>query len=561
MSNPHNNSVTFFSHLRQLAKRTLEGRLAPAQWMLLLIGALMLLPLMALIIAAVVDFDAEVIIHLTRTVLLETVQASAVLAMGTVIGTVVLGVGCAWCIERHDFIGRRLLAWLLVLPLAMPTYVIAFAYTDFLQFSGPLQRWLRDALGFSGHLPDIRSMWGAILLFSFVLYPYVYLMARTALGELSSSSIEAARSLGLTTRAVFWRVVVPLIFPALTASAMLVLMETLADVGATYYFGLPTFSAGIYRAWYAQDSRGAALTLALLLLLLVSVIFWIERRARGRAQQITSHTHRPWARVPLYGARGVLIGGLLLIPIFLGFVLPVTTLLWQLLREPELTLDLARFGQWLRNTFTVGFFGATLTVFLALAFAYVLRFTRSGSQRLLTTARSLLRFGYAVPGAVIALAILWPVAWLDHLLAQLIGFAIPLLTGTIAALIYAYTLRFFAVADGAVASGIQRITPNLDAAARTLGASSLQVFWRVHRPLMVRSIGVAWILVLIDVMKELPATLLLRPFNFDTLAVITSQLTQDERLAEAAFPALAIVAIGLIPVLLVSRLLNNSARF
>ncbi|MBX7228295.1 MAG: iron ABC transporter permease [Burkholderiaceae bacterium] len=517
----------------------------------------MLVPLLALIIAAFKSFDEELITHLVQTVLWETVQTSALLAIGTLVGTVVLGVGCAWCVERYEFTGRRLLAWLLVLPLAMPTYVIAFAYTDLLQFSGPLQRWLRHSIGFNGYLPDIRSLGGAIVLFSVVLYPYVYLFTRAALGELSSSAIEAARSLGLSSRAVFLRVVIPLVFPALAASAMLVLMETLADVGATYYFGLSTFSANIYRTWYAQNSRETALLLALILLLLVAVIFWIERRARGKAQQITSRTHRPWVKTPLSGPTGAAIVGLLLLPILLGFVLPVVALLWQLIREPELAVDLPRFWQWLSNTFTLGVGGATFTVFLALGFAYGVRFSHSTSQKLLNRMRSMLRFGYAVPGAVIALTILWPMVWLNQMITQITGSTIFLLTGSILALIYAYSLRFFAVADGGVASGIERITPNLDAAARTLGANSLQVFWRVHRPLMMRSVGVAWILVLIDVMKELPATLLLRPFNFDTLAVITSQLAQDERLAQAALPALAIVVIGLIPVLIVSKLLNK----
>ena len=518
----------------------------------------MLLPLLALIMAAFKSFDEELITHLVQTVLWETVQTSALLAIGTLIGTVLLGVGCAWCVERYEFRGRRLLAWLLVLPLAMPTYVIAFAYTDLLQFSGPLQRWLRHSIGFNGYLPDIRSLWGAIVLFSVVLYPYVYLFTRAALGELSSSAIEAARSLGLSSRAVFLRVVIPLVFPALTASAMLVLMETLADVGATYYFGLSTFSANIYRTWYAQNSRGTALILALILLLVVAVIFWIERRARGRAQQITSRTHKPWVKTPLYGSMGAAIAGLLLLPILLGFVFPVATLLWQLLREPELAVDLTRFWQWLSNTFTLGVCGATLTVLLALSFAYGIRFSHSTFRSLLNRMRSVLRFGYAVPGAVIALTILWPMVWLNQMSTQITGFTISLFTGSILALIYAYSLRFFAVADGGVVSGVERITPNLDAAARTLGANSVQVFWRVHRPLMMRSVGVAWILVLIDVMKELPATLLLRPFNFDTLAVITSQLAQDERLAQAALPALAIVVIGLFPVLIVSKLLNKS---
>ena len=524
---------------------------------MLVVGALLLVPLLALVATAVATFDGDTLAHLARTVLAETVVVSGILATGTLAGTLLLGVGCAWCIERYDFAGRQALSWMLVLPLAMPTYVIAYAYTDLLQYSGPIQLWMRFSLGYEGRLPEVRSLTGAVILFSFVLYPYVYLMSRTGLAELSSSAIESARLLGHSRWGVFRRVVRPLIMPSIVAGAMLVLMETLADVGATYYFGLTTFSAGIYKTWFAMGSRSAALMLAVVLLATVVAIFLVERRARGRAMQVTSRTHRPWAPERLGRRAGAAVAAVLLLPVLAGFMIPVIGLLWLLAREPEMTPTLGRFWMWAGNSFVAGVLGATVTLLLAIAFAYAVRFSESLQAKLLGATATGLRFGYAVPGAVVALAILWPMAVFDRAITDALDLQAPLLTHTIIGLVYAYMLRFFAVAYGGVEASMQRITPSLDFAARTLGASRLQVFWRVHLPLLRRAAMVAWMLVLIDVMKELPATLMLRPFNFDTLAVIAQQLSQDERLAEAALPSLAIVAIGIVPVVVISRLLQR----
>ena len=270
---------------------------------MLLVGSLLLVPLLALVATAFVTFDAAALAHLARTVLAETMAVSGLLAAGTLVGTLLIGISCAWCIERYHFPGRQALSWMLVLPLAMPSYVIAYAYTDLLQYSGPIQLWLRTAFGWRGRLPDVRSLTGAIVLFSFVFYPYVYLMTRTALAEMSSSAVESARLLGQSRWGVFWRVVRPLIMPSIVAGAMLVLMETLADVGATYYFGLTTFSAGIYKTWFAMGSRSAALLLAVVLLAAVAAIYLVERRARGRAKQVTTPPHRPWGPGPR-GPRG-----------------------------------------------------------------------------------------------------------------------------------------------------------------------------------------------------------------------------------------------------------------
>jgi len=440
------------------------------------VGALLLVPLFALVATAVQTFDAAALSHLARTVLAETAVVSGILAAGTLAGTVLVGVSCAWCVERYDFPGRSMISWMLVLPLAMPTYVIAYAYTDLLQYSGPVQHWMRAAWGYQGRFADVRSLPGAVVLFSFVFYPYIYLMTRTALAELSSSAIESARLLGQSRWGVFLRVVRPLIMPSIVAGAMLVLMETLADVGATHYFGLTTFSAGIYKTWFALGSRSAALMLAVVLLAAVVAIYLIERHARGQAKQVTSRTHRPWAPERLGAGRGVAVAAALLMPVLVGFAIPVAALLWLLAREPEMTPTLDRFWMWAGNSFVAGTLGATLTLMLAIAFAYAVRFSESVQARLVGATAASLKFGYAVPGAVIALAILWPMAVVDRAITHALDLATPLLTHTIIGLIYAYMLRFFAVAYGGVEASMQRITPSLDAAARTLGASRLQVF-------------------------------------------------------------------------------------
>lgn len=537
-------------------------RRSGADWsaaLMLLLGAVLVLPLVALLVMALVSFDGATMMHLARTVLVESVITSTLLVAGTVAGAVVVGVGCAWAIERYQFTGRDALGWLLVLPLAMPTYVIAYAYTDLLQYSGPVQRWLRLSLGFEGRLPDVRSLWAAVILFAFVLYPYVYLMTRTALRDLSQSSIDSARLLGLTQRRVFRRVVLPLAMPAITAGAMLVMMETLADVGATFYFGLQTFSAGIYRAWYGLGNRGAALMLAAALLATVAVIFWFDSRARRRVERTTSRTHRPWPPQRLARGRGLALATLLSVPVLIGFVIPVFVLIRLLVGEPELTMSLTRFWGWARNSLVAGMLGACAVLLLAGGFVFARRFASPRQAGQLDAITTGLRFGYAVPGAVIALAILWPVAVVDRTITGWLGLSSQWLGGTVTALIYAYALRFFAVGYGGLEAAMQRVTPSFDSAARSLGANRWAVFRRVHLPLLLRPALVAWMLVLIDVMKELPATLMLRPFNFDTLAVIAQQLASDERLAEAALPSFAIVALGLIPVLLVSSLMNQSA--
>ena len=502
--------------------------------------------------------------HLASSVLPGYVGNTLALLVLVGVGTAVGGTAAGWLVARYRFPGSALYEWALLLPLAMPSYVMAYAYTDFLQYAGPLQTMLRDAFGWSRAdywFPDVRSLPGAAAMFTFALYPYVYLLARTAFVERPPALIEAARTLGLGAGRAFWRVELPLARPAIAAGAALALMETLADYGTVAYFGVDTFTTGIYRAWFTLGDRTAAAQLAAALLAFVVVAVALERlsrRARGTHAGSRGKRTAPFARERLAGPIGALASVVCAVPLMVGFVLPVLLLLRILQAEPAVAFG-SRFLEWAWNSFRVAFIAAALAVLMATLVAYAARLapgtiTRIGSR--------LLTLGYAVPGTVLAVGVLLPLGALDNMIAdwrRSAGVAAPglLLTGTVFALIYAYLVRYFAVAWNAVEPSFARITPAMDAAARTLGAGTLGTLRRVHMPLLARSLAGALLLVFVDVMKELPATLVLRPFNFDTLATQAYQLAKDERLAEAALPSLAIVAVGLLPIIALARLARS----
>ena len=501
-----------------------------------------------------------VLSHQLGTVLPEYALQSALLALGVGLGVVLLGSILAAAVTLFDFRGRRTLEWALLLPLAMPAYVLAYAWTDALQYSGPVQTGLRAALGWQGALwPDVRSLPGAVVLFVLCLYPYVYLLARAALGERAVQMMEAARLLGAPMRRRVLEVALPMARPAIAAGAALALMETLADYGVGAYFGLATLSTGIYKAWLVMGDRVAAAQLASVLLVVVAGLLMAERAAqRGRrfAHARGAGPHSAEARpMPLYGAAAAAVRVLCLLPVLLGFVLPVLWLahmLWQEATLGEFGLPLARFAQWAWASFRLAAVAALLATALALALGFALR---QGRHALLQPAARVLSLGYAVPGAVIALGILLPVGWLQSRWPQW-GTA-ALVTGTVFGLVYAYLVRFSAVALQSVEAGYARVPMSIDDTARMLGSRPARVFAALHLPLLRRSAMAAALLVFVDVMKELPATLVLRPFGSDTLAVVAYNFARDERLAEAALPSLAIVLVGLIPVILLSRALRQ----
>ena len=526
-------------------------------FLLLLLALALTLPVLALV-ASWTQFDAaarDVLTEMARSVLPDYTLTSLVLCVCVALGVAVVGMASASAVTLFDFPGRRFFEWALLLPLAMPAYVVAYAYTDFLQFSGPLQTGLREAFGWRGRVfPEIRNTAGAVWVFTFSLYPYVYLLARTALTERASQLMEAARLLGAPLSRRIREVALPLARPAVAAGVALALMETLADYGVSSYFGIQTFTAGIYKAWLAMDMPLAAAQLATMLLALVALLLWLERRAQTRMRFAALRGQRAGSAdaqpVRLRGARAwvaVLVCGL---PILFGFVLPVLFMLRPLLGGWD-ALPWTSFVQWGGHSLRLAAISAVAATVLALALGLALRTRADGLTRAVVQLTGL---GYAVPGAVIVVGLLLPVGWLQKAAPDSgVGYWV---TATVLGVVWAYLVRFTAVALQSVQSGYARVPASLDDSARMLGVTGLALARRVHWPLLRRSTMAAALLVFVDVMKELPATLVLRPFNSDTLAVMAYQLARDERLGEAALPALTLVLVGLVPVVMLSRTLR-----
>ena len=532
-------------------------------WLALVAAGLLVVPLFAVVLQAAQP-GLGTVAHLARTVLPEYVANTVVLSIGVAVGVAVLGVAPAWLVTTYRFPGRRAFEWLLVLPLAVPAYVIAYAYTDFLQFAGPLQSLLRELHWWKagGHrLPEVRSVGGAVLMFSLVLYPYVYLLARAAFIEQSRHLLEAGRLLGLTGRGTFFRIAIPLARPAIAAGIALALMETLADFGTVAYFGVQTFTTGIFRAWLSMGDTAAASQLAAGLLAVVIAVLAFERWNRGRARYDPASARSSNRLQPLSGPRAWALTLACVVPPLFGFLVPALILSRLILTEPGPLFD-ARFFGFTLNSLTLAAVTSIAAVSIALLLAYAARLTRSPA---VGWANRGVALGYAVPGAVIAVGILIPVTRLDNGIAGLLEaqFGIKaglLITGTAAALIYAYLVRFLSVALQTVEAGLAKVKPSMEDAARSLGLSPRQVLARVHAPMLAGSLFTAALIVFVDVMKELPATFALRPFNFNTLAVQAYHFASDERLPQAAAASLVIVAVGLIPVILLSRAIAGRGR-
>ena len=529
---------------------------------LLSLAAVLSLPVLALLASWLpwgqADVSSAAILReMASTVLPGYIWTTLWMGLWVGLGAAVVGTATAAAVTLFEFPGRRQLEWLLLLPLAMPAYVTAYAYTDFLQYSGPLQVGLRDTFGLEGRLlPEVRSLWGAIGVFTFSLYPYVYLLARAALGERAAHLMEAARLLGAPLARRISTIALPLARPAVAAGVALALMETLADFGVTSYFGIQTFTTGILKAWLSMDNRFAAAQLATMLLALVLLLLWLEHRAERRLRftaKGVGHAGAAEAQpVVLCGGARLLAWAVCTLPVVLGFVAPVLFMLRPLASDWSV-LPWDRFLEWGWNSVRLGGITAALAVAVALSLAFAVRRRPTWLTRSVVQLASV---GYAVPGAVIVVGLLLPVGWLQSVAPQWgVG---ALVTTTAVGIVWAYLVRFCAVALQSVQSGYARIPTSLDDSARMLGAGSVRLMAQVHWPLLKRSTAAAALLVFVDVMKELPATMVLRPFNSDTLAVVAYQLARDERLGEAALPSLALVLVGLVPVLLLSRTLRSS---
>ena len=501
--------------------------------------------------------------HLASTVLPGYVSNSLLLMLGVTLGTLVGGVGTAWLTSMCRFPGRGIFEWALLLPMAMPAYIIAYTYTGMLDFAGPVQSTLRSLTGWGYGdywFPEIRSLAGAALMLSLVLFPYVYLLTRAAFLSQSLCVLDVSRTLGNGPWRTFLRLALPLARPAIAAGLSLALMETLADYGTVQYFGVQTFTTGIFRTWYGLGSAAAAAQLSALLLGFVLVLIAVERSSRRHARyHQTSQRHQAIRRYHLRGWRATGAFLFCLLPVLLGFMVPAGQLgVWAATLASE-AYD-ADFLRLVVNSLELAALAALLALLLALLLAYGKRLNPTPP---VVGAVRLAGLGYAVPGTVIAIGVIIPFAWIDNGLDAWMrtNFGIStglILSGTLTALLFAYLVRFLAVALQTIESGLGKIKPSMDEAGRSLGYRPGQVLGRVHLPMLKGSLLTALLLVFVDVLKELPATLILRPFNFNTLAVRAFELASDERLADSAPAALTIVLAGLAPVILLSRSITRS---
>ncbi|MGB5832970.1 MAG: iron ABC transporter permease [Thiohalocapsa sp.] len=523
--------------------------------------------LLALPILVVIGFvlvpAGDVWQHLAQTVLPDYLLNSLLLMLGVAVGTLIGGVGAAWLTSMCRFPGRGLFEWALLMPMAMPAYIIAYTYTGMLDFAGPVQTMLRDSTGWGYGdywFPEIRSLPGAALMLSLVLYPYVYLLTRAAFLSQSLCVLDVSRTLGNGPWRTFYSVALPLARPAIVAGLSLALMETLADYGTVQYFGVSTFTTGIFRTWFGLGNPAAAAQLSALLLGFVFALILLERWSRRHARyHHTSQREQSIRRLRLRGWRAALAFTFCLIPLLFGFLLPAGQLGWWSLTVAETTWD-REFATLVMHSLGLAGGAALLALLLALLLGYGRRLYPS---RTLRSAVRVAGMGYAVPGTVIAVGVLIPFAWIDNgidaWMRASFGLSTGLvLSGTLAALLFAYMVRFLAVALQTVESGLGKIRPSMDEAGRSMGYRPGEVLQRIHIPMLRGSLLTALLLVFVDVLKELPATLILRPFNFNTLAVRAYELASDERLADSGPAALTIVAAGLLPVILLSRSITRS---
>ncbi|MYH17195.1 MAG: iron ABC transporter permease [Gammaproteobacteria bacterium] len=527
----------------------------PSAWTL---GAVAIaLPIAVPIAAILLTFvapDSAVWAHLRETVLLEYLLNTVALLLMVAILALLLGAGCAWLVATKEFPGRRVFAWALILPFAAPAYVVAYAYADILAYASPLQTWLRDLDLLREGLPAIRSLPGAGMVLGFTLYPYVYLLAYVAFADHAGQFTEAARTLGASPRRAFFTIALPQARPAIAGGLALTLMETAADFGVVDFFGVPTLTNGIFRTWYAQGEHQAAMQLAGWLFLIVVVLVVLEQLARRGLRANPVSRNMPPTRTRLAGWRGALASLACAVPLILGLLLPAATLLRHALISGDPSFG-ASFIGYVTNSVAVAMIAAVLAGLCALWLNYALRL--QGEARLLRLGVRTATLGYAIPGMVLAVGLIGPLTTLDKHLAGWLDSAFGvqtglLLTGSMAALVFVYLARFLTVAFNSLEGGMARIHPNYDSAARSLGSSPGGLLARVHLPLLTPALLTAMLLVFVDVIKELPATLILRPFNFETLATRAYRLASDERLAEASTASLMILAVGLVPTLVLA---------
>lgn len=527
----------------------------------LFIALLLSVPILV-IVAQLFVGSTDIWAHLLETVFADYVKNTFSLMFGVGIGVVILGVSSAWLTTSCEFPGRKVFSLLLLLPLAMPAYIIAYTYTGLFDFAGPVQSTIRELTGLrygEYWFFEIRSIEGAMFMLALVLYPYVYLMARAAFLNQSAQMLEVSQSLGLSPLQGFFRVVLPMARPAIIAGLTLALMETLADYGTVQYFGVSTFTTGIFRTYYGFGDIVGAAQLAVALLSFVFVLIIVEKYSRRKINYYSASEHRNVGRrLQLSTAQRWLAFSWCAGLVFFGFALPASVLLFWAAISTEV-FD-GEFAALIWNSFSLASIAAFVSVALALVLAYAVREQKNKWVR---SAVQLTSLGYALPGTIIAIGVIMAFAWFDNSLLTAIEkytdrrFGL-FLSGTLVALVFAYTIRFLAISLGSIQSGLTRIKPSIDQSGRLLGLSASGVIRRLHVPLLRTSVLTAFLIVFVDVLKELPTTLILRPFNFNTLAVRAYELASDERLVDAAPASITIVLVGLLPVFLLNRSITKS---
>ncbi|WP_269618632.1 ABC transporter permease [Zhongshania sp. BJYM1] len=530
------------------------GQSRAGLWVLRLVGIAAVLGVLAPILVVVMSWSSaqtDVWQHLIATQLGSLLFNTLVLLVGVGLLVSVLGIGLAWFTVMCDFPGRGWFEWLLMLPMAVPAYVMAFVILGIFDFGGPFQSFLRLQFGQEYGSMDVRNAFTVIVVFSLVLYPYVYMLARSAFLSQSSDTTEVARALGCSPWQAFYRVALPMARPAIIAGVSLAMMETLADFGTVAVFNYDTFTTAIYKAWFGFFNIQAAAQLASILLLFVAITVFAERHSRGGRRFVQGGRLQHRYRFPLKPMKAWAMTGICSLVLVLAFVLPVLQLIQWAVAEGAAQLT-QRFFELLQHTLLLAGFAALITVFLAMVLAFNRRQVKRGGFF------SMAQLGYALPGSVLAVGIMLSFTFIDNQLfipiQKWFGMSpAPVLLGSILTLLAAYWIRFLAVASGPLESSLERIRPSLPEAARTLGAHGTELVWRIYLPMLRPGLLTAMVLVFVDVMKEMPATLLLRPYGWDTLAVRIYEMTAEGHWQLAALPALALVAAGLIPVIISIR--------
>jgi len=524
------------------------------QYLPYLVLAIFVLPVLV-IVSSLFGEWSENWTHIYNYVLFDTVVNSLILMVGVSILVLVLGTSTAWIVTNYDFFAKNVLEWALILPLSIPPYILAYTFTGLFDTYGTANNLVRDLFGLQQNyavFPNVRNITGAIVVFSFTLYPYVYLISRSAFLNQSRSMLEAGRMLGLNRLQIFYKLALPIVRPAVFAGLMLVLMETLSDFGAVQHFAVQTFTTGIFRTWYGMYDIDTAMQLASLLLLFVGVFYILEKYSRNNAKYTSSSsTFKPTASHRLQGFKAVIAFILCFLPIFIGFILPVLELsVWAF--DHNLGFFNKAFLQTTLNTILLAMVSALLCSTVCLLVSFSIRPQKNRYSRQVS---SVLSLGYAVPGLVLAVGIIKLFTWLDKTL--LVNTDI-VLTGSLMGLVVAYIIKSYALANSSIESGYERISTSMDDSARMLKSKGFNLLRRVHFPLLKASFLTSTLLVTSEVVKELPATLILRPFNFDTLAVSTYIYAAEERMTQAAAPAIAIVLVGLIPIFILTKMIRKA---